>query len=149
LKTFVNEEESRCPHCGGNTGYVRETTVIERACYDWDGGRMGDMEPLCKDPSVTFCMDCGGKLNGRIEADAMSRPSIAGGLRECASRLERGGTDCGVIDALKRIADEIDHEHARRMDQQASDLRKAFCKYFGGVVNDYKHGIKRTRKRND
>jgi hypothetical protein len=35
------------------------------------------------------------------------------------------------------------------MDQQSHDLRKAFCRYIGGVVDDYKHGIKRTRKRND
>jgi hypothetical protein len=31
-----------------------------------------------------------------------------------------------------------------RMDQQASDLRTSFCRYFGGVVEDYEHGIKRT-----
>jgi len=77
----------------------------------------------------------------------MSRPSITGELRECASRLERGGTDCGVIDALRSIADGIDREHARRMEQQANDIRKAACRYFGGVVDDYKHGIK--RKSND
>jgi hypothetical protein len=58
--------------------------------------------------------------------------------------------DRGVIDALRSIADNIDLEHSRRMDQQACDIREATCKYFGGVVNDYRHGIKRigTRKGN-
>jgi hypothetical protein len=82
-------------------------------------------------------------------SDTMSRPSITAELRECASQLERGDMDCGVIDALRRIADNIDREHASRMKQQANDIRKAACRYFGGVVEDYKHGIKRTRKRND
>jgi hypothetical protein len=77
----------------------------------------------------------------------MGRPSITGELRECAARLRRGDADCGLIDALERIADEIDREHARRMDQQAHDLRNAFCRYIGGVVDDYRHGIKRTGTR--
>lgn len=80
-------------------------------------------------------------------SDAMSRPSITAELRECATQLRRGGTDCGVTDALERIADEIDAEHARRMDQQSNDLRRAFCRYIGGVVDDYRHGIKRTGTR--
>lgn len=73
------------------------------------------------------------------------RPSITAELRKCAAQLERGGMDRGVIDALKRIADSIDLEHARRMDQQAYDIRKAACRYIVGVVEDYKHGRKRKR----
>ena len=45
--------------------------------------------------------------------------------------------------ALMEIADQIDREHERRMEQQSYDLRKAFCRYIGGVVDDYKHGHKR------
>lgn len=48
---------------------------------------------------------------------------------------------------LLRIADEIDREHERRMEQQSYDLRKAFCRYIGGVLDDYKHGMKRKRLR--
>ena len=46
-------------------------------------------------------------------------------------------------DILNGIADEIDREHERRMEQQSHDLRKAFCRYIGSVVDDYKHGHKR------
>ena len=87
------------------------------------------------------------QMLGSDGGGGVSRPTITSELRECASRLERGGMDCGVIDALGRIADNIDREHARRMDQQSHDLRKAFCRYIGGVVEDYKHGIKRTGTR--
>ena len=33
--------------------------------------------------------------------------------------------------SLLRIADQIDREHERRMEQQSYDLRKAFCRYIG------------------
>ena len=45
------------------------------------------------------------------------------------------------------VADQIDSEHERRMDQQAHELRRAFCRYLGGIIEDYKHGIKRKRLR--
>lgn len=48
---------------------------------------------------------------------------------------------------LLRIADEIDREHERRMEQQSHELRRAFCRYMGGVIDDYKHGMKRKRLR--
>lgn len=48
---------------------------------------------------------------------------------------------------LYRLADQIDREHERRMRQQSYDLRKAFCRYMGGVLDDYRHGMKRKRLR--
>lgn len=51
------------------------------------------------------------------------------------------------LNAMRRIADQIDHDHERRMEQQAYELRRAFCRYMGGVLDDYKHGMKRKRLR--
>lgn len=48
---------------------------------------------------------------------------------------------------LLDLADQIDREHERRMEQQSYDLRKAFCRYMGGVIDDYRHGMKRKRSR--
>lgn len=48
---------------------------------------------------------------------------------------------------LYRLANQIDSEHERRMEQQSYDLRKAFCRYLGGVIDDYRHGMKRKRLR--
>ena len=50
-------------------------------------------------------------------------------------------------DYARGIADQIDREHERRMKQQAYELRRAFCRYLGGVLNDYRHGMKRKRLR--
>jgi len=50
-------------------------------------------------------------------------------------------------DILADIADQIDRDHERRMEQQSYNLRKAFCRYMGGVIDDYKHGMKRKRLR--
>lgn len=52
-----------------------------------------------------------------------------------------------IVDGLEKVADEIDREHERRMEQQSHDLRKAFCRYMGGVIDDYRHGMKRKRLR--
>lgn len=55
-----------------------------------------------------------------------------------------------VIGELAEIADAIDREHCRRMDQQSHELLRAHMKYIASVVEDYKHGIKRKeRVRND
>lgn len=51
------------------------------------------------------------------------------------------------LNAMRRIADQIDREHERRMEQQSYELRRAFCRYMGGVIEDYKHGMKRKRLR--
>ena len=48
---------------------------------------------------------------------------------------------------LYRLANQIDREHERRMRQQSYDLRKAFCRYLGGVIDDYRYGMKRKRLR--
>ena len=74
----------------------------------------------------------------------MSRPPIANDLREYADYLKEGGevTDYYI---LTNIADEIDTEHRRRMYQQSNDIRKAACRYFASVVEDYRHGKKRKR----
>ena len=51
------------------------------------------------------------------------------------------------LNAMRRIANQIDREHERRMDQQSYELRKAFCRYIGGILDDYRHGMKRKRLR--
>ena len=48
---------------------------------------------------------------------------------------------------LLELADQIDRDHERRMKQQAYELRRAFCRYIGGIINDYRHGMKRKRLR--
>ena len=75
----------------------------------------------------------------------MSRPPIADDLREYADYLKEGGkiTDYYI---LTNIADEIDAEHRRRMYQQSHDIRKAACRYFASVVEEYKQGRKRKRQ---
>lgn len=55
--------------------------------------------------------------------------------------------DMDALRVLLEIADQIDREHERRMEQQSYELRKAFCRYMGGVLNDYRHGMKRKRLR--
>ena len=74
------------------------------------------------------------------------RPPIADNLREYADWLyERGiipAIDYGI---LANIADKIDAEHRRRMYQQSHDIRKAACRYFASVMEDYKRGRKRRR----
>ena len=52
-----------------------------------------------------------------------------------------------IVDGLEKVADQIDREHEWRMEQQSYDLRKAFCRYMGGVLDDYRHGMKRKRLR--
>lgn len=66
---------------------------------------------------------------------------LVGQMREldAVPRLEQN--------ALLVVADQIDRDHERRMEQQAYELRKAFCRYMGGVLDDYRHGMKRKRLR--
>lgn len=51
-----------------------------------------------------------------------------------------------VIDAqsLLDIADSIEAEHKRRMEGQSHELQRAFCRYMMSVLEDYRHGRKRT-----
>jgi hypothetical protein len=77
----------------------------------------------------------------------MSRPPIADDLREYADFLnERGIIPAIDYYILTNIADEIDAEHRRRMYQQSHDIRKAACRYFASVVEDYRRGRKRVRQ---
>ena len=54
--------------------------------------------------------------------------------------------DDTLRERLLEIADQIDRDHERRMDQARSDMRKAACRYMARVVEDYKHGRKWQRK---
>lgn len=47
---------------------------------------------------------------------------------------------------LLDLADEIDREHERRMDQAREDSRKHTCNYVSRIVADYKRGRKWKRK---
>jgi hypothetical protein len=73
---------------------------------------------------------------------------IADPLRALADETDWYRWDCGrLVRKMRAVADEIDAEHERRMRKQSYDLRKAFCRYLGGIINDYRHGIKRKRLR--
>ena len=47
---------------------------------------------------------------------------------------------------LYKLANQIDREHERRMRQAKDEMRKATCRYFSRVVEDYKHSRKWKRK---
>ena len=51
-----------------------------------------------------------------------------------------------IVDGLEKVADEIDREHERRMDQAREDSRKATCNYMSRIIADYKRGKKWKRK---
>ena len=78
--------------------------------------------------------------------------SITGELRRIIENTaimdEDTGSEWSVISKRMALslADAIDAEHERRMEQQSYDLLKAHMRYIAGVVEDYKHGIKRKRK---
>ena len=76
------------------------------------------------------------------------RHRVADPLREYIAKTWDGSMYVNQVPmALMEIADQIDSEHERRMEQQSYDLRKAFCRYMGGVLDDYRHGMKRKRLR--
>ena len=85
------------------------------------------------------------------------RHHVADPLREYAQMVRKyHGTDIHgkvreyvtvTTREMLEIADQIDREHERRMEQQSYELRKAFCRYIGGVLDDYRHGMKRRRLR--
>lgn len=70
---------------------------------------------------------------------------IANPLRDYVKSNEyyREWSNSVKIKRLLEIADQIDAENSRRMEQSRKDTRKAACKYMLSVINDYKHGIKR------
>ena len=49
-------------------------------------------------------------------------------------------------DYLTSIADEIDREHGRRMEDCRRETRRSTCSYISRVVADYKRGKKWQRK---
>lgn len=49
-------------------------------------------------------------------------------------------------DQLLGIADEIDREHERRMEQSRNDTRRAFARYLRSVIADYLKGYKRLHE---
>ena len=51
----------------------------------------------------------------------------------------------GIVRKMREIADRIDADHERRMEQARRETRRAACRYLAGVVEDYKHGVKRGR----
>jgi len=77
----------------------------------------------------------------RVSKVADPLRELVGQMREldAVARLEQN--------ALLVVADQIDREHEHRMEQQSYELRRAFCRYMGGVIDDYKHGMKRKRLR--
>lgn len=48
---------------------------------------------------------------------------------------------------LYAIADRIDEEHKRRMDDCRRETRRALVRYLRGVLTDYDKGIKRVRRK--
>lgn len=92
------------------------------------------------------------------DADATrGRRNVADPLRKFAQMMRKyhgtnvHGDERDYVTVTTRemleIANQIDREHARRMRQQSYDLRRAFCRYLGSVIDDYKRGIKRKRLR--
>ena len=80
--------------------------------------------------------------------DATRKRRVADPLREYAesTALLPGMSIREVRDELQRLADEIDREHERRMEQAREDSRKATCNYLSRVTADYKRGKKWKRK---
>lgn len=54
--------------------------------------------------------------------------------------------DEGLRVSAHGIADRIDAEHERRMERSRYEARRAVLNYLGGVLVDYKKGVKRVRK---
>lgn len=76
------------------------------------------------------------------------RRHVADPLRELTADMYKLDA-IGLVErnALLAVSYDIDHEHERRMRQQSYDLRKAFCRSMGGIIQDYRFGIKRKRLR--
>lgn len=77
------------------------------------------------------------------------RQSVADPLREFAQSTEvvPGMSLRRCRDYLLKVADEIDAEHERRMEDCRRNTRRVTCNYFSRVVADYKRGEKWIRKR--
>ena len=51
-----------------------------------------------------------------------------------------------IVKGLDKVADEIDREHERRMEDCRRNTRRVTCNYISRVVADYKRGRKWQRK---
>lgn len=76
------------------------------------------------------------------------RHRVADPLREYAesTALLPGMSIREVRDKLQRLADEIDRDHERRMEQAREDSRKHTRNYMSRIIADYKRGRKWKRK---
>ena len=75
------------------------------------------------------------------------RHRVADPLRLYADNMYANNLiDGPQLNAMRRIADQIDREHERRMDQAREDSRKATCNYVSRIIADYKRGKKWKRK---
>ena len=84
------------------------------------------------------------------------RHRVADPLREYAQMVRKyHGTDIHgkereyvtvTTREMLDIADQIDREHERRMDQAREDSRKHTCNYLSRIIADYKRGKKWKRK---
>lgn len=81
--------------------------------------------------------------------------TVATRRRHCVTDALRGYVDgmhlMGIMSDrdhiyLTSIADEIDREHERRMEDCRRETRRATCNYISRVVADYKRGKKWKRK---
>lgn len=48
-----------------------------------------------------------------------------------------------IVDGLKKVADEIDREHERRMEQCRHETKRAFAKYLRQITAEYERDHKR------
>ena len=75
------------------------------------------------------------------------RHRVADPLRLYADNMYANNLiDGPQLNAMFEIADQIDREHERRMDQAREDSRKATCNYVSRIIADYKRGKKWKRK---
>lgn len=51
-----------------------------------------------------------------------------------------------IVKGLDKVADQIDAEHERRMEDCRRETRRSTCSYISRVVADYKRGKKWKRK---
>ena len=81
------------------------------------------------------------------DTDATRKRHVADPLRGYIDGMHEAGILSGMdYDILANIADQIDREHERRMDQAREDSRKATCNYVSRIIADYKRGKKWKRK---
>ena len=72
------------------------------------------------------------------------RHRIADPLRELVCSLFTN--DMALYKEFIGIADQIDRDHERRMEQAREDSRKHTCNYLSRIIADYKRGKKWKRK---